>query len=50
MENEQILYQTLAQQGTTYISVGHRPTLKQYHQQLLTIIEGGLWNIKEARH
>lgn len=44
MENEQILYQTLAQQGTTYISVGHRPTLKHYHQQLVTIIEGGQWS------
>ncbi|ACK65393.1 ABC transporter domain protein [Rippkaea orientalis PCC 8801] len=44
--NEQILYEKLSHQGTTYISVGHRPTLKQYHQQLLEIFEGGSWDLK----
>ncbi len=45
--NEAYLYQKLSQQGTTYISVGHRPTLVEYHQQLLTIFEGGKWELKE---
>jgi putative ATP-binding cassette transporter len=46
VENEQALYKTISQQGITYISVGHRPTLKQYHQRLLTIIEGGQWEVQ----
>ncbi len=35
VNNEQFLYEKLTHQGTTYISVGHRPTLTEYHQQLL---------------
>ncbi|GBF81063.1 ABC transporter ATP-binding protein/permease [Aphanothece sacrum] len=45
--NEEFLYQQLSQQGTTYISVGHRPTLLQYHQQLLTIFDGGTWKLQK---
>ena len=47
VKNEEFLYQKLAHQGTTYISVGHRPTLTQYHQQLLEILEGGEWQLKQ---
>lgn len=50
IENEQTLYQTISQQGTTYISVGHRPTLKQYHNQLLIIIEGGQWEVQKINN
>ena len=35
VKNEQNLYKHLQSLSTTYISVGHRPTLLQYHQQLL---------------
>ncbi|KAL6750267.1 ABC transporter transmembrane region 2-domain-containing protein [Haematococcus lacustris] len=31
------LYQVLAKSGITYISVGHRPTLRQYHAQVLQL-------------
>ena len=48
--NEAILYQKLSHQGTTYISVGHRPTLRQYHQRLLEILEGGTWELKEINN
>ena len=47
VKNEKFLYQKLAHQGTTYISVGHRPTLTEYHQQLLEILEGGEWQLKQ---
>jgi putative ATP-binding cassette transporter len=47
LENEQTLYQKLSHQGTTYISVGHRPSLTQYHQKLLVILEGGKWELKD---
>ena len=48
--NEAILYQKLSHQGTTYISVGHRPTLRQYHQRLLEIFEGGTWELQEINN
>jgi putative ATP-binding cassette transporter len=47
VKNEQFLYDKLTHQGTTYISVGHRPTLTKYHQQLLEILEGGEWQLKD---
>lgn len=50
VDNEKALYQTLLNGGTTYISVGHRNTLKQYHQQLLKITEGGEWELKEINN
>ncbi|MGK7938562.1 MAG: ABC transporter ATP-binding protein/permease [Crocosphaera sp.] len=46
VKNEERLYQELSHIGTTYISVGHRPTLTQYHQQLLEIFDGGTWELK----
>ncbi|MEA5511099.1 ABC transporter ATP-binding protein/permease [Crocosphaera sp. UHCC 0190] len=46
VKNEEALYQELSHMGTTYISVGHRPTLTQYHQQLLEIFDGGTWEVK----
>ena len=46
VKNEERLYQELSHMGTTYISVGHRPTLSQYHQQLLEIFDGGDWELK----
>lgn len=46
VKNEERLYQELSHMGTTYISVGHRPTLSQYHQQLLEIFDGGNWELK----
>ncbi|MCG5058933.1 MAG: ABC transporter ATP-binding protein/permease [Limnoraphis sp. WC205] len=50
IDNEQALYQTLSHQGTTYISVGHRTTLRQYHQQLLQLFEGGEWELQTINH
>ncbi|MGB5771905.1 MAG: ABC transporter ATP-binding protein/permease [Crocosphaera sp.] len=47
VKNEERLYQELSHMGTTYISVGHRPTLTQYHQQLLEIFDGGEWELKQ---
>lgn len=47
VKNEERLYQELSHMGTTYISVGHRPTLRQYHQQLLEIFDGGHWELTE---
>ena len=37
IDHEAHLYQLLLDMNITFISVGHRPTLKNYHQQVLTI-------------
>ncbi|MEM1168190.1 MAG: ABC transporter ATP-binding protein/permease [Cyanobacteria bacterium P01_H01_bin.35] len=44
--SEELLYQQLQGTSTTFISVGHRPTLKNYHQQLLEITANESWEIK----
>ena len=50
VQNEEFLYQQLSSQGTTYISVGHRPTLTAYHQQLLEILDGGEWSYQRLQN
>ena len=44
--SEEILYQQLQETITTFISVGHRPTLRNYHQQLLEITANESWELK----
>lgn len=41
--NEAHLYALLRGSGTTYVSVGHRPTLKAYHDQVLELQGAGHW-------
>lgn len=41
VKNEAHLYAILAESGTTYVSVGHRPTLTKYHSQVLELIGDG---------
>ena len=43
--NEKRLYQLLLDSETTYISVGHRPTLVQYHQYVLKLVGNGNWKV-----
>ena len=40
LKNEEHLYRHLVETKTTFISVGHRPTLKAYHTFLLEICDG----------
>jgi len=37
VNNEENLYRLLLEIGTTFISVGHRPTLKKYHQIIVNL-------------
>ena len=48
VDNEKALYKTLSQLDITYISVGHRPTLKAYHEKVLLIEGDGGWEIRET--
>lgn len=42
-DNEDSLYQLLAESATTLISVGHRPTILKYHPQVLELTGDGEW-------
>lgn len=46
--NEAELYRHLNQGETTFISVGHRPTLTKYHQQILNLVDKDNWQLQAA--
>ena len=49
--NERLLYEALRTAGVTYVSVGHRPTLLQFHQRVLLLHgdgQGG-WETRPAK-
>lgn len=45
VHNEALLYGYLKQSGTTFVSVGHRPSLVSYHDQVLELTGNGGWNL-----
>ena len=47
LSNEERLYQHLQAKGTTFLSVGHRATLANYHQSLLELSQDKTWQIKQ---
>lgn len=49
IKNEAILYQYLLNSKTTFISVGHRPSLIQYHRWLLEMQPGEQWQLQSAK-
>ena len=50
INNEESLYAHLKTTGTTYISVGHRPTLVKYHDLLLEVLEDQVWELKPIKN
>lgn len=48
VQNEKRLYQLLQQAETTIVSVGHRPSLLQYHQQVLQILGNAQWRLSSV--
>ena len=46
--NETHLYNTVQGLGTTYVSVGHRPTLVAHHTEVLELKGGGEWRLTSA--
>ncbi|MBE9046464.1 ABC transporter ATP-binding protein/permease [Pleurocapsales cyanobacterium LEGE 10410] len=46
--NEESLYKHLLETQTTFVSVGHRPSLVQYHRWLLELDEGEQWKLQPA--
>ncbi|MFB2917516.1 ABC transporter ATP-binding protein/permease [Aerosakkonema funiforme] len=49
VKNERLLYQHLQANGTTLISVGHRPSLLAFHQQVLEIEGNSNWRLVPAQ-
>jgi ABC-type uncharacterized transport system fused permease/ATPase subunit len=49
IETERLLYGLLARSTATFISVGHRPTLLDYHVTGLRLLPGGGWEMLPAR-
>jgi len=47
LDNEERLYQQLQAIGTTFLSVGHRPTLANHHQQVLQLSQDKTWQIRQ---
>ena len=45
LSNEASLYNALQQQPTAYVSVGHRLSLLEYHQQVLELLPQGQWKL-----
>jgi putative ATP-binding cassette transporter len=45
--NEERLYQHLQAKGTTFLSVGHRSTLANYHQSVLELSQDKTWQLKQ---
>ncbi len=48
IDNEAGLYSHLQETKTTFISVGHRPTLVKYHQKILNMLEGDGWKLEDS--
>ncbi|MFQ4138251.1 ABC transporter ATP-binding protein/permease [Nodosilinea sp. PGN35] len=48
LANEAKLYDHLRHSGTTFVSVGHRESLSEYHQATLELAEDHTWAIKPS--
>ena len=48
IKNESTLYQHLLNTNTTFVSVGHRPSLVKYHRWILQMQEGEQWKLAKA--
>lgn len=49
-ENERILYQGLRGLGISFVSVGHRSTLKEFHDHLILLKVDGTVEMSELQH
>ena len=49
VSNERRLYELLRDMEIVYISVGHRPTLLDYHQKVLELDTGSGWQVFDAQ-
>ncbi|MCY7323035.1 MAG: ABC transporter ATP-binding protein/permease [Phormidesmis sp. CAN_BIN36] len=50
IQNEERLYQQLQAIGTTFLSVGHRSTLANYHTVVLELSQDKSWQLNASKH
>jgi putative ATP-binding cassette transporter len=48
--NERLLYQRLRELGISFVSVGHRSTLKEYHDHLIVLNKDGTFEVSDLSH
>ena len=48
VQNEKMLYQKLQDSDTTVVSVGHRPSMLRYHQQVLQLTGQSQWQVSSV--
>lgn len=48
-DNERVMYGLLRRAEIAYVSVGHRPSLVEFHEQLLQLHPGGAWETRGTR-
>jgi vitamin B12/bleomycin/antimicrobial peptide transport system ATP-binding/permease protein len=48
-DNEKYLYGLLKKRKIAFLSVGHRSTLRQYHDRLLVLEKDGTWELGDAK-
>ncbi|WP_293348132.1 MULTISPECIES: hypothetical protein [unclassified Microcoleus] len=46
--NEKHLYQQLQESGMTFLSIGHRESLSNYHQNILDLTADRTWSLKSS--
>lgn len=49
-DNERLLYERLRESGIAYVSIGHRSTLKNFHDTLLVLNKDGSSEMSELHH
>ena len=45
VNNQRTMYQLLQKEDITYLSVGHRPNLVEFHDIVLEVVGDGSWKI-----
>ena len=48
--NERLLYERLRELGISFVSVGHRSTLKEFHDHLIVLSKDGTVEVSEIKH
>ena len=49
LKNEQLVYERIQSTASTFVSVGHRPSLLQYHQHVLELTGDTTWRLVPSK-